>query len=102
MNEQIENSRAGERDEESYIIEAFAKGLKIFECFEGRNFEPVTIKRAMQRSGYPRSYCRDALITLKKLGWAKEIILGRERAFILGHKFENLARSYSASLLSDG
>ena len=89
-----------ERSEESYVIAAFAKGLKIFECFEGRNFEPVTIKMAMQRSGYPRSYCRDALTTLKKLGWAKEILNGKERTFVLGHKFENLARSYASTELA--
>ncbi len=89
-----------ERDEDSYVIAAFAKGLKIFECFEGRNFEPVTIKMAMERTGYPRFYCMAALITLKKLGFAKEILNGRERAFVLGHKFENLARSYASQALA--
>lgn len=89
-----------EREEKSYIIAAFAKGLKIFECFEGRNFEPVTIKMAMQRTGYPRYYCRAALTTLKHLGWAKEILNGQERAFILGPKFERLARQYAATALS--
>lgn len=90
---------AKERDEESYITDAFAKGLKVFECFQGRNFEPVTINLAVQRTGYPRSYCRQALITLKRLGWAKEIQNGRERAFVLGHKFENMARGYAAAAL---
>ena len=89
-----------DRSEDSYIIAAFAKGLKIFECFEGRNFEPVTVKMAMERTGYPRSYCRAALITLKKLGFAKEILSGRESTYVLGHKFENLARSYASTELA--
>jgi hypothetical protein len=90
----------GERDEASYVIDVGLRILKMLECMEGRNFEPVTFKRAMQRSGFDRNFVRSAMITLKKAGWVKEVISGREREFILGPKAENLAKRLSASLLN--
>jgi hypothetical protein len=75
------------------------KLLKVLECMEGRNFEPVTFNRMMDRTGFDRSFVRSALITLRKAGWVKEIITTREREFVLGRKAETLARDLSAYLL---
>lgn len=99
---EAEDSKAprGEREESSYVIDAGLKMLKVLECLEGRSYEPVGINRVMQRSGFNRDLTRRLLITAKKAGWVKEIISGRERLFFLGPKAENLARGFSATLLS--
>jgi hypothetical protein len=95
----VKEGSKGERSEESYAFETGLKVLKVLECLEGRNFEPVTIERAMQRSGFNYSFTRSALITLKRAGWAKELIGTKERQFVLGPKAENLARSLTGHML---
>lgn len=94
-------ARLGERDEESYVIDAGLKLLRVLECFEGRNFEPVTINRVLQRcgEGFNRGLVRRLIITAKRAGWVKEIMAGRERQFIPGPKLENLAKGYAAALV---
>ena len=103
MNIEPENSKSaparGERDEDSYVIDAGLKLLKVLECLEGRNFEPVTIKLAMERSSFNRDLTRRLIITAKRAGWIKEIMSGKERQFIPGPKLENLAKSYAATLV---
>jgi hypothetical protein len=84
-----------ERDEDSYVIDAGLKMLRVFEALEGRSFEPATITRVVQRTKLDRDFCRRALITLKKAGWAKQTFDG----WVLGTKAENLARRYSSELL---
>jgi hypothetical protein len=88
-----------ERSEDSYVFETGLKVLKVLECLQGRNFEPVTIERAMQRSGFDRSFTRSALITLKKAGWAKELIDTKERQFVLGAKAEIQAKALTGHML---
>jgi len=92
--------RTGERDEESYVIDAGLKLLRLLECVEGRNFEPVTIKRLMQRTGFNRSQVRSLVITAKKGRWLKELVTTKERQFIAGPKLENLSRNLATSMLS--
>lgn len=99
--DRAQNSQRGDRDEASYVLDTALKVLKVLECLEGRAFEPVTIERVMQRSGFNRSFVRTALITLKRAGWAKELIEGHERKFIHGHKAASLAQHYAAKLVSD-
>ena len=88
----------GERDEESYVIDAGLKLLRLLECVEGKNFEPVTIKRLMDRTGFNRSSVRSLVITAKRARWLKEIVAGKERQFIPGPKLDNLAKSYAIAL----
>lgn len=85
-----------DREDKDYVIDALAKGLKVFEALEGRNFEPVNIARVAQRTGFDRDFCRRALKTLKIAGYAKETLDG----WTLGPKAEALSRKLSASLLS--
>jgi DNA-binding IclR family transcriptional regulator len=94
--------RYADRAEETYVIDAGAKMMKVLEALEGRNFEPVNIGRVAQRTGFSRDFCRRALITLKKVGWAKQLIPdGRDSLFVLGPKAENLARRYGAAMVAD-
>lgn len=85
-----------ERDEASYVIEAGLKMLKVLEALEGRSYEPVSIQRVAQRTGFSRDICRRSLITLKRAGWAKQTVDG----WMLGAKAENLARRLGASLIA--
>lgn len=88
------------RSEESYINDHAARMLKFIECFQGREFEPVTIARLMQRSGFNRDATMRLVTTAKKCGWAKELPSKKERVFVAGPKLENLARSLSAAMLT--
>src|SRR5436853_4860108 len=53
----------GDRDEESYVIDAGLKLLRLLECVESRNREPITINRLMQRTGFNRDLTRRLVIT---------------------------------------
>lgn len=91
-----------ERDEDSYVIESGLKILRVLECLEGRNFEPVTFETMMNRTGFNRSFVRDAMITLKKSGWVKEILDDpKKRFFIPGRKAKNFSKGYSGALLRE-
>jgi DNA-binding IclR family transcriptional regulator len=95
-----DSRKLGERDEESYVIDAGLKLLRLLECVEGRNFEPVTIKRLMQRTGFSRDLTRRLVITAKKGRWLKELVTTKERQFVPGPKMENLARNLMTSMLA--
>lgn len=60
------------RSEHSYVIDAGLRMLKVLEALKGMNFEPVSIARVVQRSGFSYDFCRRALITLKRGGFATE------------------------------
>jgi DNA-binding IclR family transcriptional regulator len=61
-----------QRSQSTYIIDAGLRMLKVLEALRGTNFEPVTIQRVTQRTGYSYDFCRRALITLKQAGFATE------------------------------
>jgi DNA-binding IclR family transcriptional regulator len=92
--------RLADRDEDTYVIEAAAKMLKVFEAMEGRNNEPVNIARLIERTGFSRDFCRRAAITLKKSGWAKQLVDPKDSLFTYGPKAENFAKRYMQSLLA--
>jgi DNA-binding IclR family transcriptional regulator len=91
--------RLGDRSEDEYMIEAAAKVLKVLEALEGKDFEPVNITRVAQRTGFNRTFCRSALITLKRVGWAKQLPDSKESLFVHGPKAERMAKNYMGSLL---
>lgn len=96
VREGSKGSQRQDRDDASYVIDAVAKALKVFEALEGRSFEPVSVARVAQRTGFGRDFCFRALKTLKVAGYAKETLDG----WILGPKAEALSRRLSSSLLS--
>lgn len=85
-----------DREDKDYVIDAVAKALKVFEALEGRSFEPVSVARVAQRTGFGRDFCFRALKTLKVAGYAKETLDG----WVLGPKAEALSRKLSSTLLS--
>jgi len=84
--------KRGERDEKDYVMETPQKVLKVLEALEGRAFEPATINRVVQRTGFTQSFCRSALITLKQAGYAKQTFDG----YIIGPKLARFAGRITA------
>ncbi len=89
----VAKKKRQERDEGQYLIEALMKGLIVFEALEGRNFEPVTIKRCAKRTKLTESFCRAALLTLKQRGFAKRTLDG----WIVGPKAVRLSSRITAA-----
>ena len=85
--------KRGERDEADYVMETPLKVLKVLEALEGRAFEPASINRVVQRTGFTQSFCRSALITLKQAGYAKRTFDG----WIVGPKLAQFASRITAA-----
>lgn len=81
-----------ERDKSDYHIVSLDKGLRVFEALEGRNFEPITIKQCAERTVLPESFCRAALLTLQKRGFARQTLDG----WIIGPKAVRLSNLITA------
>lgn len=60
------------RNDADYAIDAGLRLLKVLEALEGTNFEPVTVQRIKQRTGFSYDFCFRALKTLKVAGYATE------------------------------
>ena len=60
------------RGEEEYVLDTGLRLLKVLEALEGTNFEPATIKRVEERTKFPYDFCRRALLTLKRAGFATQ------------------------------
>ena len=65
--------------------------IKIVEALEGANFEPVSIKRIIERSELPYDKCRRVLLTLESLGWA---IQNGKKEWTLGAKILRFANRF--------
>ncbi len=68
----MSSEKRQQRSEGTYVIDAGLRMLKVLEALRGTNFEPVKIARVQQRTGYSYDFCRRALITLKRAGFATE------------------------------
>ncbi len=60
------------REQDTYVIDAVLRAAKVLEALAGTNFEPVSIQRVEQRTGFSYDFCRRALITWKRAGFATE------------------------------
>lgn len=56
----------------NYDNENTVHTIKILEALEGAGFEPVSIKRIAERCDIHHLKVRRVLLTLEKLGWAKQ------------------------------
>lgn len=90
---ELRTSGRKQRDEASYAMQTPLKVLKVLEALEGRAFEPATIERVVQRTGFTQSFCRAALITLKQSGYAKQTLDG----YIVGPKLARFASRITAA-----
>ena len=61
------------RSDSKYEIESLTKGLLILESLEGRNFEPVSVKKIMERTGFSRDIVDRSLKTLRLNGYAVQL-----------------------------
>lgn len=84
------------RTDLDYQIDALAKGLKVFQALEGTNFEPVSVKRVEQRTGFSYDFCMRALRTLKIYGFAAQSPRGwtaGPKLLVFSERFNDLCLS---------
>lgn len=76
------------RTDESKEIESLSKGLMVLEAMEGKSFEPVTVKKIIERTGLSRNIVDRVLITLKLRGYAIQDDSGK---WTIGKRFIRFA-----------
>lgn len=75
-----------------YANENTVHTIKVLEALEGAGFEPVTLKRIMERADLPYDKCRRVLLTLEMLGWATQ---NERKEWTLGNKLIRFANRAS-------
>ncbi len=60
------------RTDEEYEIEALSKGLLVLEALEGKEFEPVTVAKIIERTELSRDLVTRSLKTLRLRGYAAQ------------------------------
>ena len=86
------------RDESDYALDTGLRLLKVLDALEGTNFEPVSIERVKQRTGFSYDFCRRALITLKQAGYAAE----QNRLWMPGPKVVRFGTNFNEVCLTMG
>ena len=84
--------KRGERAEQEYVMQTPLKVFKVLEVLEGASFKPTNINDVAKATGYPQSFCRNALLTLKEAGYAKRTLDG----WIIGPKLARFASGITA------
>lgn len=84
------------RADSDYINDNLARGLKVLEALRGTNFEPVSIQRVADRTGFSYDFCRRALLTLKLQGYAAQTPDG----WSLGVKLMEFAANYNEVVIT--
>lgn len=80
-----------QRTDDDYTLDTVLRAAKVLQALEGRNFEPVTIKTVEQRSGQTYAFCRSALLTWKKAGFAAQTAEG----WTVGPKLMRFAANFN-------
>ena len=81
--------RREKRPDEAYEIESLTKGLAVLEALEGTNFEPVPVKRIVNRTQLPRDTVERSLKTFRLRGWAFQTEKGE---WMVGRRFIRFAQ----------
>lgn len=82
------------RPDEAYEIAALTKGLAVLEALEGTSFEPVSVKRIINRCQLPRDVVERSLKTYRLRGWADQNDRGD---WMIGQRFVRMAQAASAA-----
>ena len=88
------------RTEESYELDTVLRAVKVLQALEGSNFEPVNIITVQQRSGQTYAFCRSALLTWKKAGFAAQTADGwtvEPKLMMLSNRFNDVCLAAFAS-----
>lgn len=80
------------RPDQDSEIEALSKGLKVLEALEGNNFEPVKVRKIIDRTDLSRNIVDRALITLKINGYAVQDASGK---WSIGRRLIRFAQTVS-------
>ena len=81
---------AGNRTDRDYEIDAVSKALRVFEALEGTSFEPIPIKRVIERCQLPKDFVMRTLRTYRLNGWA---IQNDRDEWSIGGQFMRLAET---------
>lgn len=84
------------RDETKYEIEAASKTLNVLLALEGSNFEPITVHKVIERTGFSRNFCDRALATLSINGFA----IQNKGKWMLGNKILRFSERYNETVMS--
>ena len=84
------------RNPEDYELDTVLRAVKVLQALEGRNFEPVNIKTVERRSGQSYAFCRSALLTFKKVGFAAQT----EDGWTVGPKLMMFANNFNEVCLA--
>jgi DNA-binding IclR family transcriptional regulator len=85
-------SRKPKRPDEDYEIESLTKGLVVLEALEGEAFEPVPVRRIVERAQLPRDTVDRTLKTLRLRGYAKQNDRGE---WMVGERLLRLSNRYA-------
>lgn len=77
---------------DKYHNESTVHTIKVLEALEGASFEPVGIKRIIERAELPYDKVRRVLLTLESLGWARQ---NESKEWSPGAKVLRFANRYS-------
>lgn len=61
---------SNKRPDSKYQIESVSKALAVLEALEGRNFEPVSVQKIMERTGFNRDTVDRNLKNFRLRGYA--------------------------------
>jgi DNA-binding IclR family transcriptional regulator len=78
------------RPDEAYEIESQSKGWAILEALEGSNFEPATVQKLMERTGFTRDLIERSLKTMRLRGYAAQDEKGR---WVIGKRLVRFAEA---------
>lgn len=82
------------RSDEQYEIESLSKGLAVLEALEGTNFEPVPVKRIIERTQLPRDVVERSLKTFRMRGYAAQNERGE---WMVGRRFIRIANAVAVA-----
>lgn len=78
------------RTDEDYELRSVTKAIKVLEALEGRNFEPVTVAKIMERTRLSRHIVEWNLKTFRLHGWVAQNERGE---WTIGSRFVRFAIS---------
>jgi DNA-binding IclR family transcriptional regulator len=80
------------RNETDYEIESVSKAVNVLMALEGTSFEPVSIQKIIERTGFSRDFCTRALVTWKIKGFAEQL---PNKKWKVGAKILRFSQRYS-------
>ncbi|MBX7170178.1 MAG: hypothetical protein K1X72_04420 [Pyrinomonadaceae bacterium] len=85
------------RSETTYEIKTVSKALQVLMALQSEEFVPLHITEIMEKTGFPRSFCNEALITFKLNGFADQ---PTKTTWIAGRKLLSFSARYNETVMN--